>query len=600
MRLREARSEGRMTSFINADSYCAPLVFLVGVATFAGCMGLGLAFLRLLRVNLPAPFLQVVAALTGIQLNSLAVQAIAMAHAATPAVLVAFCGASLAGGVLGLVCFRPASEGGFLRGIPRIALVIALVACGANLLAAVVPSSKIDELHYHMLLPARIVADHGLEFYRQPIEAAILPHMAFQVFATPLHALGFPDAPNIVSWLLGTMLVWSGWTLLRQRGVTAAAPYCLVAAIPAGAYPVVFHVTGGSHAFGDLSLAIAAVALATSDALLAASSPVAFGMAVSLLSWSAASSKLSLFPIAFAVLMLGGCLAWRSADSNARSRVIAALAAPWLIFGAPLMLWTFLQSGSPFGPFLAGDFGASLYDPNAFDNFANKGTAAVDPAHWRTMFFDNLAGYSPLIWLATLGALVSKAVPPQVRLWGGVLLLGQLAIIAWLIPFHARFLGGLQYGLVLCFALYGAQSVAGLGRAAWFVLALGLAPWIAGQIYYARQFAPVAFGLEDRAAFYRRYVAFYDDYVKLDRLLPRNAVLLARDFRAPAVYAPRPMVFESRDVPPGREIFLFSGTRPQIGDASVYFNAQARIEVYRRPWAEARTGELDVTHLVLK
>ena len=188
-----------MTSFINADSYCSPLLFLIGVATFAGCMGLGLAFLRLLRVNLPAPFLQVVAVLTGIQLNSIAVQAIAMAHAATPAVLIAFCGASLSGGVLGLISCRPASQGGLLRTVPRIAISIALVACGANLVAAVVPSTKIDELHYHMLLPARIVADHGLEFYRLPILSGILPQMVYQIFATPLHALGFPDAPNIVS-----------------------------------------------------------------------------------------------------------------------------------------------------------------------------------------------------------------------------------------------------------------------------------------------------------------------------------------------------------------------------------------------------------------
>jgi hypothetical protein len=598
MRHRNACSDGRMTSFINADSHFAPLVFLIGVATFAGCMGLGLALLRLLRVNLPAPFLQVVAVLAGIQLNSLAVQAIAMAHAATPTVLIAFCCVSLAGGILGLVFCRPESQGGLLRGVPRIALAVVLVACGANLLAAVVPSTKIDELHYHMLLPARIIADHGLEFYRLPIVSAILPSMVYQIFATPLHALGFPDAPNIVSWLLSGMLVWSGWTLLRQRGVSAAAPYCLVAAIPAGAYPIVYHVTGGSHAFGDLSLAIAVVALATNDTLLAASSPAAFAMAVSLLAWSAASSKLSLFPLAFAALLLGGYLAWRSARSGSRFPVVAALAAPWMVFGAPLMLWTYFQSGSPFGPFLAGKFGASLYDTQAFATFADRGRELADAKYWRTAVTDNFAGYSPLIWLGTIGALVSRAVPAQVRLWGGILLLGQLAMITGMIFFHARFLGGLPYGLLICFALYGSQSIAAWGRTAGIVLAAGLAPWIAGQIYYAQQFAPMAFGLEDRAAFYRRYVAFYDDFAKLDRLLPRNAVLLTTDFRAPAVYAPRPMVFDPRDVPPGREIFLFSNARRE--GASVYFNPEARIEVYRRPWAQPRTGELHVTRLVLK
>lgn len=597
-----------MTSFINADYYSSPLVLLFGLATFAGCMGLGLSLLRLVRANLPVPFLQVVAVVLGIQVNSIAVQAAAMAHIATPALLIALWCASFACGVLGLALFRPVTQAGVLPGVPWIAIAIAVAACAANLVAAVVPSSKIDELYYHMLMPGRIVADHGLNFYRMPIESAILPQMVYQIFTAPLHALGFPDAPNIVSWLLSLMLVWSGWKLLRQRGVTTAASYCLVAAIPAGAYPIVFHVTGGSHALGDLSLATAIVALATADAFLAASGPVAFALAVSLLSWSAASSKISLFPIAIAVLALGGWLAWRSVKlGGSRFRVIAAIVGPWLVLGAPLMLWTFIQSGSPLGPILAGNFGASLYDTQTFKDFADD-ARLEGRSPLSEVILDNLVGYSPLIWFAAIGALVSRAVPLQVRLWGGTLLLGQLAIIAWLLPYHARFLGGLQYGLTLCFALYCSQQIASLGRVAGLAFALGLATWVAGQIYYGQQFARMAIGLEDHDAFYRRYVAFYDDYVQLDRLLPQNAVLLVTDFRPPAAYSPRPMVFDPADVAPGREIYLFSSAQPRITDihenyfpvANVYFNAEARHEVYRRPWVAPLTGELHVTRLVRK
>jgi hypothetical protein len=459
-----------------------------------------------------------------------------------------------------------------------------------------------------MLLPARIVADHGLEFYRLPLESAIAPHMVYQIFAAPLHALGYPDAPNIVSWILGTMLVWSGWALLRQRGATATLSYCLVAAIPAGAYPIVFHVTGGSHAFGDLSLAIAFVALATGEALLAACSAPVFALAMSLLTWSAASSKISLGPVAFAILLLGGYLAWRSVKPGvSRLPILGALAAPWLVFGMPLMLWTFIQSGSPLGPFLAGNFGPSVYDPGTFELFA-EGTRLANRSPLNEVIFENLAGSSPLIWIGAMGALMSRLVPSQIRRWGAILLLGQLAIIAWLLPYHARFLGGLQFGLVLCFALYGAQQMTNLGRAASIAFAVGLAPWIAGQLFYGQQFFRMATGLEDRDAFYRRYVAFYDDYVKLDRLLPKHAVLLVPDFRAPAVYAPRAMVFDPADIRPGRQVFLFSSEAPGAGDRygsyapteRVYFNAEARHAVYRRPWVAPLTGELHVTRLVLE
>ena len=52
-----------------------------------------------------------------------------------------------------------------------------------------------------------------------PIEAAVLPQMGYAVFAAPLHALGVPDAPNVVSWLLSLSMVGLGWSLLRRAGL---------------------------------------------------------------------------------------------------------------------------------------------------------------------------------------------------------------------------------------------------------------------------------------------------------------------------------------------------------------------------------------------
>lgn len=73
-----------MTSFTNANAYSPLLVLLFGLATFTGCMGLGHLLLRLLRVNLPAPFVWIVSVILGIQTGSIAVQLIAMAQLATP------------------------------------------------------------------------------------------------------------------------------------------------------------------------------------------------------------------------------------------------------------------------------------------------------------------------------------------------------------------------------------------------------------------------------------------------------------------------------------------------------------------------------------
>ncbi len=594
-----------MTSFLALNAYSAPIVLLLGLSTFAGCMGLGLLLLRLFRTELPAPFCQIVAVLLGIQVTSLSVQIAAMAQAATPAVLIALWGVSLTGGAAGWIFCRPIRDAGALPMIPRSAIVIAAVAAVLNLLAAVVPSSKIDELYYHMLLPARVVADHGLAIYRAPIESAVLPQMGYAFFAAPLHALGYPDAPNVVSWMLSLTLVWLGWTLLRQRGIADAVAYCLVAALLVGAYPMVFHVTGGSHAFGDLSLAAAVVALALADKLLATCGPARFAFMVSLLAWSAASAKVSLIPVAGTVALLAIFFALRASRAGgARVRLLVAAVAPWLILGTPLMVWTYVRTGSPFGPLLAGLFGESLFRPDVFSDYAEAARIA-NRSPLGAILFDNLAGYSPLVWVAAIGALISGTTPLAVRRWGAALLIGQCLLIAWLLPYHVRFLGGLQYGLAICFALYLPPQLISWKRTATIVLAIAILPWMVGQAAYTQQFAAMALGLEDRSAFYRRYVAFFDDFIKLDRLLPANAVLLATDSRTPAVYAPRPMVFDLADVPSGREVYVFSVGLPNASDypapyrlgEEIYANPAARQAVFRRAWAAPELGDLHVVRL---
>ncbi len=587
-----------MTSFLSLGAYSSPVVLLLGLSTFTGCMGLGLLLLRLLRTELPAPFGHVVALLLGIQATSLAVQIVAMAQGATPTVLITLWGLSLATSAIGWIFCRPLRSTDALPTIPRSALVIAAVAAGLNLLAAVVPSSKIDELYYHMLLPARVVADHGLTIYRAPIESAVLPQMAYAFFAAPLHALGYPDAPNIVSWALSLTLVWFGWSVLRRRGITDPVAYCLVAALLVGAYPMVFHVTGGSHAFGDLSMAAAVVALALADRLLSTCGPARFAFMVSLLAFSAASAKVSLLPVSGVVALLAIFFAGRGI------RVLVATAAPWLVLGAPLMVWTYLHTGSPFGPLLAGWFGESIFRPEVFADFAEAARIA-NRSPPGAVLFDNLAGYSPLVWIGAIGALISSTTPVAVRRWGAALLIGQCLIVAWLLPYHARFLGGLQYGLAICFALYLPPVFASWKRVTIVAVAVGVFPWMVGQAAYTQQFAAMAFGLEDRSAFARRYVAFFDDFVALDRLLPANAVLLATDSRPPAVYAPRPMVFDLADIPPGREVYVFSVGLPNASDypasyrlgPDIYANPAARQTVFRRPWAAPEKGDLHVAPL---
>ena len=193
-------------------------MLVAGLTSFAACLGTGSLVVRLVGLRWPAPFLQIAAVLLGLHLQSLAVQALAMAHAATPAALIGLWIAMVvlgACGIVGLWRSRPPRE---LPDIPRIALALLAVVAAIGLAAAVVPSTKIDEVYYVIPFAGRLIADHGLMAYRQPVEAAVLVQMTYAAGAAPLQALGFPGAVNVVSWALGLSLVWFGWRLLREQG----------------------------------------------------------------------------------------------------------------------------------------------------------------------------------------------------------------------------------------------------------------------------------------------------------------------------------------------------------------------------------------------
>ena len=85
-----------------------------------------------------------------------------------------------------------------------------------------------------------------------------------------MHAIGYPDAANVVSWALSAMLIWFAWRVIRTNTASVVWSAFWVAGLCVGIYPVVWHVTGGAHAMGDLAMAAAIVAFADRDRLLTA------------------------------------------------------------------------------------------------------------------------------------------------------------------------------------------------------------------------------------------------------------------------------------------------------------------------------------------
>jgi hypothetical protein len=600
-----------MTSFLAIERYSPFIILVMGLSTFAGLWGVGTALLHAVRLKLPVPLNHVTAILLGIQTASLAVQIFGMLGIATRLVLIAIWWSLLCFAVGALFACRPRKLRIVFPKCDWTALLITAivgVAIVVNILIAIAPSTKIDELYYHMLVPSRIVSDGAFRFYRLPWEAAIWPQMIFQIASAPVHAMGYPDVMNVVSWGLFATLLWFGWQIMRVAGLKSASWNMLwIGSICVGIYPAVWNVTGGPHAMGNLAMAAAIVAFCGRKWLLADLSTPAYAALLSILLLSAATSKISLLPVCALLLCFAAWRLFRSASLPDFGKAAFALAAPWLIFLSPIALWCWAQSGSPFGPILAGTFGWSIY-PAGWGQHVFQGARAANNLPFIKFIELTALDYSPLIWLGVIGAFVGVNLANATRAILAFFFALQCLIIYLSLPHDARFLGGLQYGLVIVFAIFatsGVQARFGSARAITAACVLFLVPWLGVQIFYAEQFLPVSLGLE-KLDFYKREIAFYSDYVNLDRLLAGDTVLLVKGFRLNSVYAPRPVFFDEADLPPERPIVLF--VSPTLAanisikgyklDDVLYENSQAVITTYRTPGRRPLIGALQVIKLI--
>jgi hypothetical protein len=251
----------------------------------------------------------------------------------------------------------------------------------------------------------------------------------------------------------------------------------------------------------------------------------------------------------------------------------------------------------------------SIYDPVTISETFTS--SRVDN---QTRFYSTLESvvlnYSPLLWVATSRALAFAKIDRTTRSVLTLLFAVQCGLVLLFLPYHPRFLGGFQYGLVVVFAGTGNKVFSEkflASKVPGGVAALLLLPWLALQFYYARPFLAVGLHAEPLDSFYRRYLAFLGDFQSLNRVLPTNAVLLVSGFRIDAVYAPRPVFFDARDLPENRPAFLLApqeslarlGKRYGTLTASdrIYENPHAVSETYRTPGRTPQVESLGVARL---
>jgi hypothetical protein len=472
---------------------------------------------------------------------------------------------------------------------PRPVLSIGGLLLGLLVLVAIAPSSKIDELFYHMLIGRRVIEDHGLHVYMLPFEAAIVPQTGYQIAESVFHAAGVPDAGNLLAVACAAALAVLLAGVVADETGRAGLSFLAAGTALVGLYPAVWYVTAGPHAFGDLALFASIAALWFPGGL--RESPGRF-VACMLCAACAASTKLSLVPVS---LLVTAFALTRARDGV---RLMGVAAVTWMLVLGPLVIWTYVHTGSPFGLAFADRFGHTVYP------LESQGAMAYSRLVGQVGLWPALRQTARLLTGTTivLGLIGAVGCVIHWRRFGllGPLVAFQVWLIALALPHEVRFLGGLMFGLVAA----GAITIA-LARnvtlprpwVEWAALLL-FGPWFVAALVYARPFVSVALGATSRRAFVTRYVALSDDWHALDAILPRDAVLYTQ-FRAPAADAPRPVIFTLWDWDRSRPLYALSAgvSAPDSGadlsdagirltcDMPIYENPHAVIMSYRTPGA---------------
>jgi hypothetical protein len=557
----------------------------VGLSSLVGVSGVGRLAMRPFR-PVALHWYIALSMLAGFALSSVSIQCLAMVGSGPTGFRILGAGIlvlGLAGHWIGRSRYSslPLIRARRLRifAISFMCLVLAVPA-----LISLAPSTKSDEIYYHMLVGRRVLEDHSLRVYQRPFEQAIIPQMGYQIAETVFHATNTPDAGNILSLGFGIALWILMYGVVTEE--TGRAEWGLFASLVCaiGIYPAAMYVTAGPHALGDLAMFAAVAALFFPGSLSASADntdDLIRSLACALGAVCAASTKISLLPLAVLITAAAPI----GLSGTARMKKFAIAVGLWLLVLGPLVTWTTIHTGSPFGAAFARFFGHTVYQPATLED--------MEMARDQTGWLEVLRGAVEFLNGANLLLILFGAVT-CCRRWkrlAGLLFLVvlQMVLIARFLPHEFRFLGGLQYGLLAAGAVGLSQTWRGRVPLKWVAVAslLLLGPWLAAELYYARPFAAVALGITTREDFLERHVAFIDDFQALDKILPRDATLYISAARAPAIYAPRPVIFSLADWDRRTPLYwlLAQPFGKTLSDSELEAAAgtTCKVEVYRNP-----------------
>lgn len=425
--------------------------------------------------------------------------------------------------------------------------LLILIICLTHFLKSISPESRSDELGYHFLIIQRIIEDNQLKFYPLPWEAAI----NFQFYWHYNNIINFlfnlPESSKVISFYFNLSSLALIYKFLYIRTSSIFLSFSTVLLIITGGYSLMFLNTFGPHSILIFSCTL--LYIFSFEYLRGKENST---LLISIIATVVLSSKATTILI---VLLIFSYIFLFYRIKFFKNTLIFALIP--LIFFLPILLWTFIHSGSPFGS--ATEFlYFNKFQTNEIIRTTLAGRAFNDFNYYRIIF--DFYYFNPIILIMALTGFFVLKNKVEVFFYA----IFCIQIIFWLLylPKEQRHLNYMQVFifLIIITNIYNALVDRKLYKKLFnFFLFLSVIPWLAMNIWVSQIFIFNFFNKVSLDNFLTNYTGLYMSYKKLDTILPEESELylgrlLNDDFqityhaRAPFYYSSRKILFSENEL----------------------------------------------------
>ncbi len=599
-----------MISFSALQSYNPLLNLFIGIAYFLGVAQLGNLLLKLFLGNFPNPFRKVLAVLLGFLSMSALMTLLSICfwinswtmHTSNAIIFSLF--------LLTLYQQTPIYYDyikNYKFNYDTITLftgVIVILAILPILYYALLPTSKIDEIHYHMPPIQYIILDGGYTYPEHYLRNPSI--MIYSMAQIPIVYLGFPDAFNVISMLFWFVILYFSNQILIKFDLVIRL---LIASILLAGLYAIIQTTPSSTVFSTLSTLLLVVLYGEREIIIKNSSLNSFSWAWAITANAAAIGKLSLVILA---ALLSLFLVYDIIRNKKLSwKVFFAFLLPTMLFYMPTLIWIYTHVGTFWGHILAEYFPYHKFSKEELQ-IPKQALASLNDVTI-TFIKYNFINFS-FIKLSAIVLLFFSNLNKKIKIELFIICLLTAICFQYLgNAFELRYWGSIDSAFLILALLYAPDSwkiQIKKQKNQLAVIAIGIFPYLCVMYYYVANLNPIPFFSETaKEKFCSKFIPYYADYQALNNILPTNAVIYFPEVNINIVGAPRKLYIYAKDIHQDTALYIITsslakqaiyhsiaGKKYEKGK-KVYENQKSVVRTYRTPNLKPAIAVLEVHKL---